>query len=704
MKKKSRKIVIYHVLIYETQILLHLDHGNEFTAIKIEVGFSEKILNKTEPVVSSIPNMHMKKSYSISCCINTPSQDTVHSQTVITKLSDQKGMPSQLSKLSHSELCDNDHNSYIASYQYAGDQYMEIHHNQPIILNTSKCQCLNELEVPEKASPCTVVNCNMEKSEDSTVNIHDKGNKDAINDINNTIQDIYVRNRTKQLGDSDNVNNMYQTKNRPLTIDADYKEHSKFNVCTNSKISSGIDNDVSNKEIKQIRLCKQNELKDVWKNNDYTYLSDTIMKSVDENAEICKINSQNVHKTNHNLSNNVSCQKEKQVDFDDYISTDIETCNDLQNNTQSSSSDTIVIAFSKPQFKQVLSEIKEHTKSLEKQLESINNIIENITVLSEQKGHLPEKENFTIFYEKIHTCSNESQTDEFVDINNNKEKVIEKNMEGSNLCKICALSTSSLTEKFSVCQEPNATSIDEKLLKNDDTVDHSMQEQCSMFEQISSFVEEKKELPTTEIIADITNHKPDQINTKSAPYTNHKIEQVSLCHSHDKNMSNFKTDQMKSSVKLKTKDNYCDQTDCNTAIPDHSTMKTTVSNHDTIYGLYLETTYTQSSNFQIVAATSASSLKLNSNARESKDFIKSEKSTLRNLTEKSSDKVSPDTLDISTTIDDLNPSISIQCITINLSSCHAHPQTTKPKDTSVRNIHEKVTKSKKNKKFKLRKS
>lgn len=635
----------------------------------------------------------MKKSYSISCCLNTPPQDTVHSQTVITELSDQKCMPSQLSKHSLSKLCDNDHNSYITSYRYAGNQYMEIHNNQSIISDTSNCQCLNELEMPERILSCTVANdpnCNMEKSTNSTVNIHDKANKDTIND---TIQNIYVRNITKRLGDSDNDNStLYQTKKRSSTINGCCKQHSKLNFCIDSKIiSSGIEN-VSNKEIKQINLCKQNEYERVWKNKNYTYLSDTIMKSVEKNVD------------------NVSCQKEKNIEFDDYISTNTETCNDLQNNDiQSSSSDTIVIAFSKPKFKQVLSEIKEHTKSLEKQIKSINNIIENITVLSEQKAHLSsEKENFTIFYEKRYTYSNESQTDEFVDINNNKGKIIEKNMEGFNVRKYikkCALSTSSLTEKLSICQEPIATSTNEKLLENDDTVNHCMREQCSMFKQQISYVEEKNDFPTTTIIAHIANHKPDQINIKSAPHTNHKIDQVPLCHSYDKNTSKFKTDQMKLSIESKTKNNYCDQTDCNTAIPYHSIMKTTVSNHDTIYGLYLETTYTQSSNFQIVAATSVSSLKLNSNTTESNDFTKSEKSTFpRNLTEKNNNKVSPDTLDISTMVNDLNPSISIQCININLSNCHDDPRTTKLKDTSVRNIHEKVTKSKKNKKFKLRKN
>ncbi|XP_035738120.1 uncharacterized protein LOC118448693 isoform X1 [Vespa mandarinia] len=645
----------------------HLDHGNEFTTIKIQVGFSEKILaNDTqEPVAASTFNTYMKKSYSISCCMNTPPQD-VCSQTVITELLDQKSMPSQLSKHSLSELYDNDHNSYITSCQYASNQYMEIHHDQSTIPDTFKCQCLNELEMPEKILSCTVANdsnCNMEKSANSTINMYDKANKDTINDINDKIQNIYVRNITTRLGDSNNGNSMLnQAKNRPSTIDAYCKEHSKFHFCTDSKIISGIENVVSNKEIKQIHLYKQNEHKHVWKNSNYTYLSDTIMKSVEKNAD------------------NISCQEEKNIEFDNYTSANIETSNDLQNNTKSSSSDTIIIAFSKPKFKQILSEIKEHTRSLEKQIRSINNIIENITVLSEQKAHLSsKKENFTIFYEKRYTYSNESQTDEFVDIN---KRQIEKNMEGSNLCKYikkCALFTSSLTEKFSIYQEPIATSTKEKLLENDNTVDHCMRQQYSMFEQNSSYEEEKKEFPTTEIIADIVNHKPDKINTKSAPYMKHKIEQVPLYHSHDKNMSKFKTNQMKLSVESKTRKNYCDQMDCNTAIPYHSTMKTTVSNHDTIYGLYLETAYTQSSNFQIVAATSASSLKLNSNTMESNYLTKSEKSTSsRNLTEKSNNKVSPDTLDISTMVDDdLNPSISIQCITINLSNCHADPHTTK---------------------------
>nr|XP_050846150.1 SUN domain-containing protein 2-like [Vespula vulgaris] len=633
---------------------------------------------KQELVATSTSNSLTKKSYSISCCINTSSEDKVHDQAMIIDLSDQESMPSQLLMLSLSQLCDNDHNSYITSH--AGNQYMEIHHNQSIISDTIKCQCLNKLKIPEWILSCT--NGNMKKSKNSTVNIHDKTNKDTIND---TIQDIYVRNGTKRLGDSDN------------------------------------EDVLSNKEIKQIHLDKPNELEDVCRNTDYTCMNGTIMKSVEKDTEMYKINSQNAQKTNNDLSDNESYQKEKDIELDDHVSTDIGPSDDLQNNTESC--DTIIIAFSKPKFKQVLSEIKEHIRSLEKQIQSINNIIDNITVLSEQKGHLPsEKENFTIFCEKRYTYPNESQTDEFVDINNNEEQIIDKNMEESNMCKClqkCAFSTSALTGKFSICQERIATSIDEELLKNDDTVDP---EQRSVVEKISSYAEEEEEekeeekeeeeeeLSTTEIITDITNHKLDksqqnngsQIDTKTAPHTNHEIEQIPLSHSHDKNMSDLKTDEVKSSVESKTKHNHYDQADCNTATSYHSTRKTAVSNHDTIYGLYLETTYTQSSNFQIVAATSISSSKLNSNTTESNDLPKSEKSTSRKIVDKS--KVSPATLDISTTIDDLNPSISIQCITINLSNCQVHPQTTKIKDTSVRNIHEKVTKNKKNKKFKLRKS
>lgn len=665
---------------------------------------------KQEPIAASTPKKYMKKSYSISCCMNNLPQDTANVKTVINESPDQKIISFQLSKHSLKELCNNNPNCLqCTTCRCTSTQFMEIYDESFII--SDQCQLFNELEMPEYIVPCTVrndsTNDNLEKPAKSILNIYDKFNKNITNDMNDTIRDLYVRNITESLRDSNNNGVSYQDKNwkcYPSIINENSKrpeEYFKLDSLPDTKLIStpGMRKVPTNMETNRIPSYKHKKCKCVYKNKNYRYLSDTITKSIAKYSDIneCyKINSQEVHKSNQNLSDNV--WKEKTRDPDGFISLDTIMNNDLPNNTKFSQDDTIVIAFSKPKFTQVLSEIKEHTRSLEAQIESINNIIQNITVLSEEAAPLSSRrKNLPVFYENICRLTNGSQNEEFVDINNNNsnEQII-----GNNWCKCIkkrrALSTSSLIKQ-----------------DDDNFVRFTREQQRPELEENLSRLEEMKEqeLPSKEIKK---QEKPDQMNLKrSAPYKNDELERVPYLHK--KQPKSFIR---KDKVKSKTKDNYCDQPNCNTAtIPYNSTTKKTkVSNDDTIYDLYLQTTFTQSSNFQIVAATSISSIKLNLNSTGSNDDLVKIKKSKLSVDGKTEDKINnkvpfPDRLeDNSTTKNDLNPSISIQCITISNSSINCNVADSRTKEIQNNYIRDnvnqkKVIKSnKKSNRFKLRKS
>ncbi|XP_043502362.1 putative uncharacterized protein DDB_G0282499 isoform X2 [Polistes fuscatus] len=729
-----------YIQILQQFYYCYLDGGNESTA-KIRVDLPEKMILTDdvtmEPIAASTPKKYMKKSYSISCCMNNLSQDTANVKTVINESSDQNIISFQLSKHSlNNELCNNNSNCLqFTTCRCTSTQFMEIYDESFII--SDQCQLFNELEMPENIVPCTIrndsTNDNLEKPAKSILNIYYKFNKNFTNDMNDTTRDLYVRNITESLGDDDNNNNnsvSYQDKNckcYPPIINEDSKRPEEYftldSLPDTKLISPGIRNVPTNMETKRIPSYKHKKCKCVYKNKNYKYLSEAITKSIAKYSDVneCyRINSQEVRKNNQNLSNNV--WKEKTRDPDGFISLDTIMNNDLPNNTKFNQDDTIVIAFSKPKFTQVLSEIKEHTRSLEKQIESINNIIQNINVLSEEAAAplSSRRTNLPVFYENISRLTNESQTEELVDINNNNsnEQIIENNW-----CKCIkkrrALSTSSLI-KSSVCQNPIDTFVDEKLIKQDDDnvvrFKREQQQRPPELEENLSYVEEMKEqqqLPSKEIKK---QKEPDQMNPeRSAPYKNDELERVPYLHK--KQPKSFIR---KDKVKSKTKDNCCDQPNCNTAtIPYNSmTKKTNVSNEDTIYNLYLQTTFTQSSNFQIVAATSISSIKLNLNSTGSNDDLVKVKKSKISVDGKTEDKINkkvpfPDSLeDNSTTKNDLNPSISIQCITISNSSINCNVAERDSRIKEIQNNYlrdnvnqKKVIKSNKmSNKFKLRKS
>ncbi|XP_015181799.1 PREDICTED: centrosomal protein of 135 kDa [Polistes dominula] len=571
------------------------DDGNEST-VKIQVGLAEKMIFTDdvfmEPIAASTPTKKlMKKSYSISCCMNNLPQDDDTTTNVERSVIDDESSDQKI----------------ISSFQLLKHSIDKFTNNNLNCLQFAKCRrCAAAskqfIEMSENIVPCTVRNDSM----------------------NNTIQDLYVRNVTKALrnddDDDDDVTVSYQDKNckcyPPLIINdysirpEEYQEYYKLN--SDTKLMSP---DIRKMETEQQRRiipsCKSKKCKCVYKNKNDKYLSDTITKSIDQySTDINESYKMKSHEhVVHNLSNNVWKEKTRR-DADGFISLDTIMNNNNNNNNNNSQDDTIVIAFSKPKFTQVLSEIKEHTKSLEKQIESINNIIQNITVLSEETTVAPlssRKTNLPVFYENIYRITNESQNETtLVNINNNNNNNEEEIVE-NNWCK-CIKRRRAITTSSS-------------LIKQDVTREQQQQQQQrskleeTKEQQFPSKQIKKQEEEEEKVELDQMNHK------KSASYKKtDKLKRVSSSYLHKKQPKSFvRKEKMKLLVNKSSKikdNNYNDEPNCNTAatiLYNSTTNKTKVSENDTINDLYLQTTFTQSSNYQIVAATSVSSIKLNLN-------------------------------------------------------------------------------------------
>ncbi|KAK2585802.1 hypothetical protein KPH14_010405 [Odynerus spinipes] len=700
------------------------DGGNESTANnKIQVDSSERVWpNVMEPLAESTPDRHTNKSNISPCCMSPLPSEKMHVPTIVSEMPNQKHGPTKVSEIQNqkhaptkiseipnqkhaptkvseipnqkhgptkvseipnqkhgptkvskipnqkhvSEIQNQKHDVFepsnknsdnfnAASYRCASTQCMKINGQSPAISDSSDYQFVNELQVSRKLLPCCTVsndtNSSIEKLEKFIDNTSVKTTNE--NTINDTVEDIYIRNTKKRLRDNyKNDNVIHPARHResvPSTVNMDadikyvanFKEtFSEFDAFTTKNLipcdcndREKVASDYTIDEIPQTmkQNDEQNEEECSCENKSYSHLTDTVTKAVIRNTEINEL-----HKTNASDVTNVA-----QPD-------DNKTTNDVKGPTQTNQCKTIVIICPKFKFKKIISDIKEHTKSLEQQIANINNIVKSIIILSDQKtSSVLEKENLTIFYEKSNENSNEPQTEKFVDRNNNnvEQQVKHESTRGTNVDKHIkerALSTSSLTQKSPIHQEPVTTLIKENLIKND--------------EQISPHVKVKEEVPTIEM--NTTKYESDQINVKGTPHEHHETKHIS--YSDKTYTSAIEAPEIEPTfVDSLTKD-ICDFTSCDTGYIHYSTL----SDRDSISDLNLQTTFTQSSNCQIVAATSVSSNELNFNAKPTNCLV------LRDNRRKSNNKddVFPASMNVSTTIDDLKPSISIQCVTISNSS------------------------------------
>lgn len=653
--------------------------------------------------------------------MNDRQDETMHIPVDITELSNRENVPVELSESYIFEPCSNDLNCYGKSCRYNGTQCTDISNQSPIEAGPSKSQFSNVLNMSRKLLPCCTVPKDAYSSigyhEESTAIVSDaKTDKNAIND---TIQDIYVRNLTKERGDNykcddmphpartrlDDVPSTATNTNSNLKCSANCKQtFSEFNAFIERKLKprdfTDTKEDLSNYKIEDIPRYEEIQHECTCNDDSCTHFADNVTKMIVNDTKTYDV--QETHSTD--------IKSLKQSD-------DNEATDNVKSTAQSSPCKTIVIIFPRPKFKKVVSDIKDHTKDLEKQIASLTNIVKSIIILSDQTtSTILEKENLTMSYpdpEKM-------RTEKFADMNNNNNRVHikQQDTEGSNLDK------------------------DKKPLANltislpDPTVRTTQIKPIEKNDKIGSYVEKKKQVPTVETTADKGKDKLDQINLKCSPQDSHSVERKSIVetivdkardkpdqinfkstahncynieqetYSHKKHTCPIEDDKIENNiestnVKLKTKD-INDRKNYNTASSYHSRMKTTISNRDRLYDLCSQTTRTRSSrlsNYPIVVDTPS---KLNSNA-EPIDFT-----SMNNLGKESNHdvKVIPASLNASTTIDGLQASISIQCIRISNSSncCIADLQTLEVKNPPPRDNSYKVTKMKKIRRSKLGKS